>query len=122
MKFILLQPVREAVSYRGLFTAGWFGVREKYCSRLEIYDRLQTSEQAEPSEFVVYSSLVKKPTPWTNEPSIWVDREKCSEEQHVYVDGMVCRNSFSSPLAITYLAQVDGRIQALPTVVHQVTP
>ena len=22
------QPVREAVSYRGLFTAGWFGVRE----------------------------------------------------------------------------------------------
>ena len=28
------QPVREAVSYRGLFTAGWFGVREKHCSRL----------------------------------------------------------------------------------------
>ena len=27
-----LQPVREAVSYRGLFTVGWFGVREKYCS------------------------------------------------------------------------------------------
>ena len=23
------QPVREAVSYRGLFTAGWFGVRKK---------------------------------------------------------------------------------------------
>ena len=80
------------------------------------------SWMTKPSEFVVYSSLVKKPTPWTNEPSIWVDREKCSEEQHVYVDGMVCRNSFSSPLAITYLAQVDGRIQALPTVVHQVTP
>ena len=36
-----LQPVREAVSYRGLFTAGWFGVREKYCFRLEIYDRLR---------------------------------------------------------------------------------
>ena len=35
-----LQPVREAVSYRGLFTAGWFGVREKHCSWLEIYDRL----------------------------------------------------------------------------------
>ena len=41
----LLQPVREAVSYRGLFTAGWFGVREKHCSRLEIYDRLRASEQ-----------------------------------------------------------------------------
>jgi len=33
------QPDREAVSYRGLFTAGWFGVREKHCSWLEIYDR-----------------------------------------------------------------------------------
>ena len=41
------QPVREAVSYRGLFTAGWFGVKEKYCSRLKIYDRLRASEQAE---------------------------------------------------------------------------
>ena len=39
------QPVREAVSYRGLFTAGWFGVREKHCSWLEIYDRLRASEQ-----------------------------------------------------------------------------
>jgi len=28
------EPVREAVSYRGLFTAGWFGVREKHCFRL----------------------------------------------------------------------------------------
>jgi len=42
----LPQPVREAVSYRGLFTAGWFGVREKHCFRLEIYDRLRASEQA----------------------------------------------------------------------------
>jgi len=41
-----LQPVREAVSYRGLFTAGWFGEREKHCSRLKIYDRLRASEQA----------------------------------------------------------------------------
>ena len=41
-----MQPVREAVSYRGLFTAGWFGVREKHCSRLKIYDRLRASEQA----------------------------------------------------------------------------
>ena len=41
------QPVREAVSYRGLFTAGWFGVREKHCSSLKIYDRLRASEQAE---------------------------------------------------------------------------
>jgi len=40
------QPVREAVSYRGLFTAVWFGVREKHCSRLKIYDRLRASEQA----------------------------------------------------------------------------
>ena len=40
-----LQPVREAVSYRGLFTASWFGVREKHCSQLEIYDRLRASEQ-----------------------------------------------------------------------------
>jgi len=44
---INLQPVREAVSYRGLFTAGWFGVREKHCFLLEIYDRLRASEQAE---------------------------------------------------------------------------
>ena len=41
------KTVREAVSYRGLFTAGWFGVREKHCSRLEIYDRLRASEQPE---------------------------------------------------------------------------
>jgi len=41
------QPVREAVSYRGLFTAGWFGVREKHYSRLEIYNRLRASEQAD---------------------------------------------------------------------------
>ena len=41
-----MQPVREAVSYRGLFTAGWFGVREKHCFRLKIYDRLRASEQA----------------------------------------------------------------------------
>jgi len=40
------QPVREAVSYRGLFTTGWFGVREKHYFRLEIYDRLRVSEQA----------------------------------------------------------------------------
>ncbi|XP_066386343.1 uncharacterized protein [Miscanthus floridulus] len=39
------EPAREAVSYRGLFTAGWFGVREKHRSRLEIYDRLQANEQ-----------------------------------------------------------------------------
>ena len=42
----ILQPLREAVSYRGLFIAGWFGVREKHYSWLEIYDRLQASEQA----------------------------------------------------------------------------
>jgi len=46
LNLIFHQPVREAVSYRGLFTAGWFGVREKHCSRLEIYDRLRASEQA----------------------------------------------------------------------------
>ena len=40
------QPVREAVSYRGLFTVVWSGVTEKHCSRLEIYDRLRASEQA----------------------------------------------------------------------------
>ena len=37
---LALRPVREAVNDRGLFTAGWFGVREKHCSQLEIYDRL----------------------------------------------------------------------------------
>ena len=41
-----MQPVREAVSYRGLFTAGWFGVREKHCFWLKIYDRLRANEQA----------------------------------------------------------------------------
>jgi len=44
---ICTQPVREAVSYRVLFTAGWFGVREKHYSQLEIYDRLRASEQAD---------------------------------------------------------------------------
>jgi len=29
-----IQPVRFVVNDRGLFTAGWFGVREKYCSSL----------------------------------------------------------------------------------------
>ena len=43
---IAYQPVREAVNDRELFTAGWFGVREKHCSWLEIYDRLRASEQA----------------------------------------------------------------------------
>jgi len=43
---IRYQLVREAVSYRGLFTAGWFGVREKHCFWLEIYDRLRASEQS----------------------------------------------------------------------------
>ena len=42
----MIQPVREVVNDRGLFTAGWFGVREKHCSWLEIYDRLRASEQA----------------------------------------------------------------------------
>jgi len=42
----LYQPVREAISYRELFTVDWFGVREKHGSRLEIYDRLRASEQA----------------------------------------------------------------------------
>ena len=59
-----LQPVREAVSYRGLFTAGWFGVREKHCSRLKIYDRLRASEQAGNLPFlattVVQSSTEKR--------------------------------------------------------------
>ena len=41
----ITQPVREAVSYRGLFTAGWFDVREKHYSRLKIYDRLRANEQ-----------------------------------------------------------------------------
>jgi len=26
-----LRPVRQAVNNRGLFTTGWFDVREKYC-------------------------------------------------------------------------------------------
>ena len=34
LTFTDYQPVREAVNDRGLFTAGWFGVREKHCSRL----------------------------------------------------------------------------------------
>jgi len=37
--------VREAVLYRGLFTAGWFGVREKHYFWLKIYDPLRASEQ-----------------------------------------------------------------------------
>jgi len=41
-----LQPVQETVSYRELFTAGWFDVKEKHCSQLKIYDRLRASEQA----------------------------------------------------------------------------
>ena len=45
-KVVFRQLVREAVNDRGLFTAGWFGVREKHCSWLEIYDRLRANEQA----------------------------------------------------------------------------
>ena len=56
----IIQPVREAVSYRGLFTAGWFGVREKYCSWLEIYDRLRASEQADKCYYLYYINLVKR--------------------------------------------------------------
>ena len=41
----VIQPVREAVSYRGLFTVGWFSVREKHYFRLKIYDRLRGNEQ-----------------------------------------------------------------------------
>ena len=44
--YVIIQPVREPVNDRGLFTVGWFGVREKHCSWLEIYDRLRASEQA----------------------------------------------------------------------------
>ena len=40
------QPVRFVVNDRGLFTAGWFGVREKYCSQLIIHDHIRASEQA----------------------------------------------------------------------------
>ena len=46
-----MQPVRQAVNDRGLFTAGWFGVREKYCSQLEIYDRLRANEQTVRGEY-----------------------------------------------------------------------
>ena len=46
------QPVREAISCRELFTAGWFGVREKHGFRLEIYDHLRASEPA-PCNFLV---------------------------------------------------------------------
>ena len=38
--------ISAACSYRGLFTAGWFGVREKHCSQLKIYDHLRESEHA----------------------------------------------------------------------------
>ena len=43
-----LQSVREAVNNCGLFTAGWFSVREKYYYWLEIYDHLRANEQAAP--------------------------------------------------------------------------
>jgi len=39
-----LQHVREAVSYRVLFIAGWFSMRKKHCFRLKIYNRLRASE------------------------------------------------------------------------------
>ena len=58
------QPVREVVSYRGLFTAGWFGVREKHCSWLEIYDRLRASEQADRMEGVEYIKYSASPKLW----------------------------------------------------------
>ena len=60
-----IQPVREAVSYRGLFIAGWFGVREKHCSRLEIYDRLRASEQADSLSRVIQSAEVDTVGPGT---------------------------------------------------------
>ena len=42
----IYRPVREAVSYRGLFTIDWFGVREKHYFQLKIYERLRASKQA----------------------------------------------------------------------------
>ena len=38
----------ENVNDRRLFTADWFGVREKHYSQLEIYDRLRASEHTAP--------------------------------------------------------------------------
>ena len=66
-----LQPVREAVSYRGLFTAGWFSVREKHCSRLKIYDRLRASEQAAFRQFNPLYSLNQSPPMTRRNESLW---------------------------------------------------
>ena len=44
-----LQPVLQAINDRGLFTAGWFGVREKYCFAWKfmiVYEQAQPAEQA----------------------------------------------------------------------------
>jgi len=55
------QPVREVVNDRGLFTAGWFGGREKHCSRLEIYDHLRASKQTEDhSQHMTFNVLSRK--------------------------------------------------------------
>ena len=43
-----------------------------------------------PSEFVLYSSFVKKPTPWMNAPSTWVNQEQCSE-QHISIGDVSAR-------------------------------
>ena len=47
--------VRFVVNDHGLFIADWFGVREKHCSRLEIYDCLRASEQADGSSDLKFS-------------------------------------------------------------------
>ena len=47
------------VSYRELFTAGWFGVREKHYSRLKIYDRLRVNEQTINSPMLISGLLVR---------------------------------------------------------------
>ena len=48
-----------AANDRGLFTAGWFGVRGKHCFWLEIYDRLRASEQA-----VRFAKIIETQRKW----------------------------------------------------------
>ena len=78
----LYQPIREAVSYRELFTVDWFGVREKHCSRLEIYDRLRASEQA------VWRLIVK--------PIFQLQVASRQSKSDSHIDGQNCTNKEST--------------------------
>ena len=98
-----MQPIREAVSYRGLFTAGWFDVREKHCSWLEIYNRLRASEQADDLHLINGCGKDKK-NMCEHERNQCKEQTKCRQHEILFVplSGKQARHK----LVIEYIEQL----------------